>query len=242
MPKPRKVEATVAEIVQYGEDVFSVRMEVPQKYTRFRPGQFTHLTLDGYDPSNGFWPESRVFSIASSPGSGEIRIVYSVKGSYTARMKDELVVGRTCWLKLPYGDFVVDDRIDTERVFVMIAGGTGLSPFIPYLLQDKKNEKPRKICLYYGLRHPSLEVFGNELEYANKRLSGLNVRRYSEAATEDNDYFSGPLSINHIIEETSEVDDPIFYISGPPGMINGFRASLSDSGIAENRIRTDEWE
>ena len=33
---------------------------------RFTPGQFLHLALDPYD-ADGFWPDSRVFSIASSP-------------------------------------------------------------------------------------------------------------------------------------------------------------------------------
>ena len=34
--------------------------------TPFKPGQFLHLALDAFEPG-GFWPESRVFSIASAP-------------------------------------------------------------------------------------------------------------------------------------------------------------------------------
>jgi NAD(P)H-flavin reductase len=95
-----------------------------------KPGQFLHLTVDVYDPTGGFWPESRVFSIASAPGASEISIVYSVKGQYTKRMERVLAPGYEVWLKLPYGDFIVESAIEKDQDIVLIAGGTGLSPFL----------------------------------------------------------------------------------------------------------------
>src|ERR1035438_8343115 len=92
-------------------------------------GQFLHLTVDDYDPS-GFWPESRVFSIASSPRERKrLRICYSVKGRYTTKMEQVLKVGGEVWVKLPYGDFVIDGSNDA----VLLAGGTGISAFTAFL-------------------------------------------------------------------------------------------------------------
>ena len=86
----QKVRCTVERVVAHGEQVFTVTLRPERSVPRFRPGQFLHLTLDEYDPS-GFWPESRVFSIASSPiHRDQVQISYAVKGRYTARMAQEL--------------------------------------------------------------------------------------------------------------------------------------------------------
>lgn len=68
MPNPVKLEAEVSEIVDYGDGIYSVKFQLLSGLARFKPGQFLHLALDPYDPSEGYWPESRVFSIASMPG------------------------------------------------------------------------------------------------------------------------------------------------------------------------------
>ena len=44
----------------------------------FKPGQFLHLAIDPYDGA-GFWPESRVFSIASSPRDRD-RLTHHLRG------------------------------------------------------------------------------------------------------------------------------------------------------------------
>ena len=66
MPTPVKLPATVQEIITHGDDVFSLRLAPQRQIPPYLPGQFLHLALDAYDPSS-HWPESRVFSIATSP-------------------------------------------------------------------------------------------------------------------------------------------------------------------------------
>ena len=96
---------------------------------RFRAGQFLHLALDPYDPT-GFWPESRVFSIASPPAQRDsVRITYAVHGQFTARMESDLAEGRQVWIKMPYGDFVIESQADV----VLFAGGTGVTAFTAFL-------------------------------------------------------------------------------------------------------------
>src|SRR6185436_15694325 len=109
---------------------------------RFRAGQFLHLALDRYDPT-GFWPESRVFSIASAPAErGSVRITYAVKGRFTGRMEAEAVEGREVWIKLPYGDFFVDERADVA----LFAGGTGVTAFTAFL-EAIPPETTRRVAL-----------------------------------------------------------------------------------------------
>ena len=63
----RKIPCLVRAIIDHGERVYTRRARAIDAGPAFKPGQFLHLAIDPYDGA-GFWPESRVFSIASSPG------------------------------------------------------------------------------------------------------------------------------------------------------------------------------
>ena len=125
----QKLECVVEQVIAHGEGVYSAVLRPERPLPRFRAGQFLHLAIDPYDPT-GFWPESRVFSIASAPSDREcVRITYAVHGPFTTRMADTVVEGRNVWIKLPYGDFVIDDRDDVA----LFAGGTGITAFTAFL-------------------------------------------------------------------------------------------------------------
>src|SRR5580704_13391117 len=112
MPVTQKLGCVVERVVAHGERVYTLALRPERQVPRFQPGQFLHLALDPYDPS-GFWPESRVFSIASPPAQRDaIRITYAVHGRFTARMESDLVEGRHVGINLPYGDSGVDAGAD----------------------------------------------------------------------------------------------------------------------------------
>src|SRR3954453_16580670 len=99
MAAAQKLACVVERIAGHGEGVYTVTLTpaaaagAARPLPRFRAGQFLHLALAPYDPT-GFWPESRVFSIASSPEAREsVRITYAVHGRFTERMERELVEG-----------------------------------------------------------------------------------------------------------------------------------------------------
>jgi ferredoxin-NADP reductase len=134
----------VERIVDHGERVYTVALRPDRPAPRFRAGQFLHLALDPYNPTR-FWPESRVFSIASPPSRRDLlSISYSVKGRFTSRMEADLVEGSDVWIKMPYGDFVIDGRRDV----VLFAGGTGISAFTAFLEDLTPEALP--VTLAYG--------------------------------------------------------------------------------------------
>ena len=95
MSIPRKIRCHVESITDHGGRVYTVEMAPTGPVPLFRAGQFLHLTGDDYDPA-GFCPESRGFSIASSPQDRQqLRICYSVKGLYTTKWSSCSGWGRT---------------------------------------------------------------------------------------------------------------------------------------------------
>src|SRR5258708_19862440 len=79
----QKLSCVVEHIIDHGEHVYTLGLRLERAAPRFRAGQFLHLALAPYDPS-GFWPESRVFSIASPPPQPDrVRITYAVHPRFT---------------------------------------------------------------------------------------------------------------------------------------------------------------
>jgi ferredoxin-NADP reductase len=220
----------VTAIHDHGEHVYTLELRPDSHAPKFVPGQFLHLALDPYEPG-GFWPESRVFSIASSPLElDRLAITYAVKGTFTARMERELSPGAVVWTKLPYGDFVIDAHSDS----VLFAGGTGVTAFTAFL-QGLQPDGASRVLLCYGARNKDLLIYGPLAEERSKTVPGLAVRLFAE----DRD---GALSVDAVWPAVSSLSRPIFYLSGPPGMIRALTAQLVARGVAQGDIRTDAWE
>ncbi len=248
MSNPVKLKAQVLSVKSFGPDTYSVTFKPEVAPPRFKAGQFLHLTIDEYDPAGGFWPESRVFSIASAPGMSELEIVYSVKGRYTRRMAEYFSPGRQAWLKLPYGNFIIDASITPGQDVVMIAGGTGISPFLPYFHGlAVNNQKTHTVRLYYGIRQNAMLLAGNLIEEC-ARSALLEASLFVENEQPDLNLpllirqEFGRLDIKRIFAESKDLNNPAFFISGPPAMISAFKEGLAQEGVSSENIVIDEWE
>src|ERR671913_2329368 len=154
MAVAQKLGCVVERIVDHGEHVYTLELRPERAAPRFHAGQFLHLALDPYDPT-GFWPESRVFSIASAPAERQaVQITYAVHGGFTTRMERELVQGREVWIKMPYGDFVIGEGADV----MLFAGGTGITAFTAFL-EGLTVEGHHAVGLAYGARTTSLLLY-----------------------------------------------------------------------------------
>ena len=235
-----KIPAMVEKVNKHTSDVCSYIFKPQKRCPRFKPGQFLHFALDPYDPSYQ-WPESRVFSIANSPTRREkIKITYAVKGKFTKRMYDEIKEGDTVWLKLPYGDFTFDEN---DKYIVLIAGGTGITPFLSFLEYAISNNIGSKIKLYYGIRTKELLLFENIISKCETKLSDFSKIIYLENDNTINEKFRhGRLNIEQILNETENKENAIFYLSGPIEMVNNFKEYLKVNEIKELQISIDKWE
>lgn len=246
MATPQKLRCRVQKITDHGDNVYTVDLEPERPLSRFKPGQFLHLTLDDYDPS-GFWPESRVFSIASSPAQrNDLRISYSVKGRYTARMENELQVGRWVWVKLPYGDFVIRD---TNNV-ALLAGGTGITAFIAFI-EGLADAFYNNVFLAYGARKPELLLYRDLIDAKEGANNGFRASYFVE--TEDKnksdstkaqlpEFFTGCLSLEAIWNQLENPREAIYYIAGPLAMIQAMTGNLLKKDVSPEMIKVDAWE
>jgi ferredoxin-NADP reductase len=244
----RKLRCTVAAIADHGGRVYTVDLSPEKPLPAFRAGQFLHLTVDDYDPAS-FWPDSRVFSIASSPRERQrLRICYAVKGRYTARMEAALKVGAEVWIKLPYGEFVIDASSDA----VLLAGGTGISAFTAFV-EALAPENPRPVWLAYGARSPELLLFRDMILAQLGRVPAFHVLFFTEnpapefaaemaALPRPAICLEGRISLDQAFAHVPDAAAKVFYLSGPPVMLKALGAGLGARGVPPDRIRTDAWE
>jgi ferredoxin-NADP reductase len=226
----RRIECVTREVIDHGEHVYTVILDPALAVPRFQPGQFLHLALDPYE-SDGHWPESRVFSIASAPTERHrLQITYAVKGSFTTRMQSELEPGRSVWVKLPYGDFVVDE----ERDAVLFAGGTGVTAFAAYL-GSMDRDTTRCVQLYYGARTDELFVYRSLIEACEGEAPAFRCAYVNEA-------IHGRLSADRAWPNLTMMRTPVFYLSGPPPMLSALSTQLLRRGVPAHDIRVDAWE
>lgn len=244
MPTPIKVAAKIGEIVEHSAELRSYILLPERRVPAFAPGQFLHLAIDPYEPG-AHWPESRVFSIASSPSDRQrIRITISKQGGFTSRMFTEMQVGERVWLKLPYGSFCPNP--DLPGRMVLIAGGSGITPFVSFLEWAVVERPAARIELHYGGRTADMLIYRPTIERCQRDgLQSLTAHYYVEQPPVDHiadpSLLVGRLSVEHIWGQLPEPESCQFYLSGPKVMIDAFRLGLLGLGASAESVLSDDW-
>jgi ferredoxin-NADP reductase len=159
-----------------------------------------------------------------------LTITYAVKGAFTTRMERELVPGVQVWAKLPYGEFTIDPSVDS----VLFAGGTGVTAFTAFL-QSLTPDLASRVVLFYGARTPELFVYGALAQTCAAAVPSLTCTLVCEET-------QGRLAVDIAWPSIMPLDNPIFYLSGPPQMLVALTAQIRGKGASPEAIHIDAWE
>jgi ferredoxin-NADP reductase len=151
-------------------------------------------------------------------------------------MEQRLKAGGTVWIKLPYGDFVIDNTTDA----VLIAGGTGISAFTAFI-EALPATNQHQVMLVYGARTPSLFLFQDMIRAQQSRVANFGVLLFAEEAAVPPCH-PGRISLETVWLRLDATAPKVFYLSGPPAMLSALTDGLQVRGIAPEWIRTDAWE
>lgn len=208
--------------------IYTIEFKSLERPYKYAPGQFLHIAIDEEYDGIGQWPESRCFSMQSDPAEEVIRITYAVKGNFTQEMEKTLKVGREVWLKLPFGELFTQPHNKNNTVF--IAGGTGVTPFLSLFthesFRDYQNPK-----IYLGYKNEDYYIY--QKEFAAIKNDNAQITIFYENK-------DGVIDIMKIYEQNGNASS--YFISGPPTMIKIFKNKLSELGVPEENVLTDDWE
>ncbi len=190
-------------------------------------GQFMKYTLVHENPDNR--GVNRFFTIASAPFEGRPQISTRIdheKGSSFKKALDNLPIGGELEAGGIEGDFIVEDL---TKKYVFIAGGIGITPYHSILKQLDHDKTPVDVILLYANRTEEA-AFKEELEQWTMDNAQLKIT-----------YVIDPQRIDEQIikEKVIDINERIFYTSGPEPMVEAMEKLLTGMGIPMNRIKQD---
>jgi ferredoxin-NADP reductase len=212
------------------EGTMAFRFAKPAGFS-FKPGQSVSLAL--IDPPAEPNSARRTFSLASAPFEDELAVATRMReGSAFKRTLKALPDGAQVRLTGPLGHMTLHE--DPARAAVFIAGGIGITPFRSMLLQAEHDRLEHRLLLAYSNRRREHAAFLAELQALEER----NPRFRLLAPMSDVD---GMINEEMLQRFTADAAAPVYYIAGPPAMVEAMKAILARNGVIADDVRSEEF-
>ena len=238
-PARRDVELIATRDVTHDIREFCFRGTGP---AHFLPGQYALMDLDQV-------AGTRAYSMCNtSNDAGEWRfLIKRVPGGQgTKVLFDELAVGSTISIDVPFGMAYL--REDVDRDIVCIAGGSGLSPLISITRAASAASAltGRRISFFFGGRGPA-DICGEEFL---RLFPGFGDRITYQAAIsvpelDAHDTWVGFVGFIHEFVEQSlgdDLTDREFYLAGPPPMLQAnLQLLITKHGVPVTQVHFDRF-
>lgn len=212
--------------------------EKPEGFT-FKAGQFADYTLINATETDAEG-DTRGFSLGAA---------YEEDILFTTRMRDtafkrnmkNMAIGTEVVFDGPYGSFTLQNNTKIPAVF--LAGGIGVTPVRSIVLQATHDKTAHKIFVFYANKTPKDAAYLEELTAAQKESPNFKlVPSMTDVAGStgwkgETGFFTKEMLEKYI----GDLSQPIYYISGPASMVTSIRKTLSEAGINDDNIRTEEF-
>jgi ferredoxin-NADP reductase len=199
------------------------------------PRQYFWVTLldPPYDDEKG--PRRHITVVTSPTERGVLGLATRLRDTAFKRSLAELPVGTEVEVEQPKGSFVLPQ--ETDRHYVFIAGGIGVTVFRCMLRYIADEGLPHRVTLVYSNRDRESTAFYDELrelEAANPNLEVVFTM------TEDSGWEGETRRIDAdmLRDHLGDLDTYMYLVAGPPGMVEGVTGALQEAGIPEEQIRS----
>lgn len=222
------------------ERTMSFRFAKPAAWS-YRAGQFVDITL--HDP-----PETdaegnlRGFSISSAPREDVIAITTRLRDTAFKRVLQRVPLGTQVKIEGPFGDLRLHHA---ARPAVLLAGGIGITPFRSILVETiGAGGLAYPVTVFHANRRPEDSAFADELRALARRdpkLTFVPTMTAMDASAQRWDGERGRIDDALLRRHLDGLAGPIYYIAGPPGMVQGLRSMLLTAGVDEDDVRIEEF-
>lgn len=226
-----KFETFVKDIISRTYNVTSFRFPRPTTLN-YKAGQFFFITLR----VNG--KELRKhFSFSSSPTEkSHIEFTKKLSDSDFSNALKSLKVGDWAKIDAPYGKFTFEG--EHEKI-CLLAGGIGITPFKSICQYCTDSQANIKITLLYGNRTEKDIAFKREFEELQKRNKNLKVVFTLNEAESGWKGATGFITAEMIKKEIPDYKETVFYICGPPRMVEIMEKLVEQLGVSQKQIKRE---
>ncbi|MFL1557286.1 benzoate 1,2-dioxygenase electron transfer component BenC [Pseudomonas sp. O64] len=212
--------ATLASITRHADAALQVSFELDQVPV-FLPGQYVNIGV----PDSG---QTRSYSFSSRPGDTRASfLIKHVPGGLMSGWLERACPGDSVPMTGPLGSFYLREVV---RPLLLLAGGTGLAPFLSMLEALAQREESRPITLIYGVTRDQDLVLIQTLEAFTARLPNLSV--VTCVADPKTAHLRQGYVTQHMAPEALNGGDVDVYLCGPPPMVDAVRQHFKQQGVS----------
>src|ERR671935_588452 len=233
------MRARIKEKREVAKGTLLVVFDLLGREVEFRPGQYFWVTLldPPYDDEKG--PRRHITVVTSPTERGVLGLATRLRDSAFKRSLDELPIGTEVDVEHPKGEFVLPD--DSQRPYVFIAGGIGITVFRSMLRYIADEQLPYRVTLLYSNRDRESTAFMDELQELERTIPGLRV---VFTMTDDPSWDGESRRIDESFVRDQIGDELLtstYLVAGPPPMVEGVVEALQLAGVPEDQIRPDRF-
>jgi len=226
-----------------GTDIVTFRLS--RNNLDYAAGQYAFFRLDGV--SGDAKGPVRHFSIASSPTERDLIISTRIRDTPYKQKLASLENGAKIPAWGPQGEFVLHG--DYAKPAVFLSGGIGVTPFRSMVKYATDRQLPLRIVMFDSNRNESNILYKKEFDdwaARNRNLKIVYTITEEGEPKQDSSQWKGergridrPMMARHV--DGRDLENSIFYICGPPGMLKAMQGLLQDLQIPKERIRVEEF-
>lgn len=204
----------------------------------FRAGQFADYTLID-PPETDEEGNTRAFSFVQAPHEPNLVAATRLRDTAFKRVLKNLPIGSEIKLDGPHGDFTLHKAETTPAVFVI--GGIGVTPVRSMIAQASHDKTAHKIILLHASRTPGDLPLKDDFEQLARANPNFTYVMSVDSAPDGWQGEHGHVDAMMVKKYVADLHAPIYYLSGPEGMVKAIRALLVGLEVNEDNIRTEEF-
>lgn len=236
----------IADVRRETSDAVSIRFDVPAELRakfQFRAGQ--HLTfkvdLNGEEVR-------RNYSVCTAPHENELRIAVKEvpKGRFSTWANREIKPGHIIDVMPPHGSFTWAFEKGARRLYLLLSGGSGITPILSLLKTGLAEEPDSEFVLFYGNRASHTIMFLEELANLKDRyMSRFELYHFLDEEEGEVELFNGRMDLAKTGEALKLLigERPIdaVFICGPGPMMAAAEAATKAHGISPEKILIERF-
>jgi glycine betaine catabolism B len=169
----------------------------------------------------------------------EITPKQTASGHVSVFLNQKASIGLTVEASTPAGQFCFDET--QYRRIVLIAGGSGITPFMSMLRYIDDRCLSTEVTLLYFVRTSKDIIFETELKSLQSRLPRFHLVTVLSQPDPRWIGLTGHLTRDLIEINVEDVTSSTFFICGPPGMMKAAREVLEAMKVNSARIKQENF-
>lgn len=227
---------------EVAEETLALWFDIAGTGFTYEEGQ--HANFELLDaPEAGDEGADRTFSFASAADDRDrFMIATRVRDTAFKQRLEELPLGKEVRVQGPGGRLTLHE--DGSRPAIFLAGGIGVTPVRAIVEKATRQGLPHPIRLFYSNRTPAATAFLDELATWERdnprfRMVATVTREHDDPWPHETGRIDEEMLRAHLDEQ--ELEGAAFYVTGPPGFLEGMQSLLDDTGVEAERVHTEQF-